>query len=386
MNIISREQRILKMIKGEDIDYLPSQITFADRSRYKLISEALGLASENELDDYLENHFYFSFTRHDKTMIFRDVKEEIEKLKIDGYAFPDWENKVVYDAWGIGYKVGVGSFFVCSHPLQKLKSNDINVEILPPEIKDAIFSETIEDAVKKYKTPDINMKNNFLDWENDLNMYANHFMVLPSGYAGIYERAYHILGFEELMLYIALKPKLVEELLDKITDYKIEIAKKTVEMGFKIAHTGDDLGTQHGGFFSMEVFKNIILPRIKRHWEVFNKAGLPIMLHSCGDITKYIPSLIDIGLRILEPVQPVMDLKYLKKEYGKDLIFFGGINTQKLPFLSPEEVATLTRDTIRILGKGGGYVIAPSQEIMNDVPIENIKALLETIKRERNNF
>jgi len=109
------------------------------------------------------------------------------------------------------------------------------------------------------------------------------------------------------------------------------------------------------------------------------------MLHSCGNIIDYLPDLIDAGLKILEPTQPCMDLKYLKKEFGKDLVFFGGIDTQQLPFISEKETRELARNTIRILGKGGGYIIAPSQEIMNDIPIENVKAIVETIREEREN-
>ena len=86
-----------------------------------------------------------------------------------------------------------------------------------------------------------------------------------------------------------------------------------------------------GRIFSDSMFRKIILPRLKRQWDIFTAAGLPVMLHSCGDITHYIPDLINAGLKILEPCQPCMDLKYLKKEFSKDLIFYGGINTQTLP-------------------------------------------------------
>jgi uroporphyrinogen decarboxylase len=136
--------------------------------------------------------------------------------------------------------------------------------------------------------------------------------------------------------------------------------------------------------FSKETFREFFLPRIKRYWQVFNDAGLPIMMHSCGCLTEFLPDLIDIGLRILEPVQPCMDLEFLKREYGKDLVFWGGSETQNfLPFGTPEQVKENARKTIRTLGKGGGLIIAPSQEVMNDVPIENVKALVETIIEER---
>ena len=380
---LTKEERVLRVINGQEVDYLPSQITLADRTRDTDISKALGLSDASELDDYLENHLYLTLTLQDKPLFFRDVKDVINDLHDKGFANPDWENNVVYDNWGMGIKVGAGSFFCSFHPLQGQTTEHI-AKFMPKELsRDSYMSKDIKEAVKNYTVPDINKPGNFSDWQKDLKEHSGNYLVWPSGYFGIYERSYAIMGWNEFMLNTAAEPKVVEELMDKVTDYKIEHAKKMVETGFKIAHHGDDLGTQCGGFFSKETFLKIIYPRLKRQWKVFTDAGLPIMLHCCGNLIDFIPYLIDIGLKILEPVQPCMDLAYLKKEYGKDLIFFGGINTQVLPYISAEETKKLTRDTIRILGKGGGHIIAPSQELMNDIPVENIKALVETIREER---
>jgi uroporphyrinogen decarboxylase len=255
---------------------------------------------------------------------------------------------------------------------------------MPDDVnRESLFQE-IEDAVRNYSAPNIEREGNFADMEKDLAEQSGDFLVIPSGYFGIYERAYAIMGFEQFMTNLALKPKIVHQLLDKITDYKVEMAKKIVQMGFKVAHHGDDFGTQDSTLFSKETFREFFLPRIKRYWHVFNDAGLPIMMHSCGCLTDFLPDLIDIGLRVLEPVQPCMDLEFLKREYGKDLVFWGGIETQNyLPFGTPQQVKENARKTIRTLGKGGGLIIAPSQEVMNDVPIENVKALVETIVEER---
>ena len=380
---LNKKERVLRVINRHEVDYLPSQINLADRTRDAEISKALGLANANELDDYLENHLYLTLTLQDKPLFFRDVVDVINDLHDKGFANPDWENNVVYDNWGMGIKVGAGSFFCSFHPLQGKTTEQI-AGFMPKNLSQSAYMETdIEKAVKNYTVPDINMAHNFDDWEKDLKEQAGKFFVWASGYFGIYERAYAIMGWNEFMLNIAANPKVVEELMDKVTEYKIEHAKKMVQMGFKMGHHGDDMGTQCGGFFSKDTFTKFILPRLKREWEVFTDAGLPIMLHCCGNLMDFIPDLIDIGLTILEPVQPCMDLEFLKREYGKDLIFFGGINTQVLPYITPEETKKLTRDTIRILGKGGGHIIAPSQELMNDIPVENIKALVETIREER---
>jgi uroporphyrinogen decarboxylase len=111
-----------------------------------------------------------------------------------------------------------------------------------------------------------------------------------------------------------------------------------------------------------------------------------MIMHSCGDITPFIPDLLEIGLDMLEPVQPCMDLDALKRNFGDRLSFWGGIDTQHLlPYGTPEEVRAESRRVIRTLGKGGRYMIAPSQEIMADVPLANIIALLQTIAEERGN-
>ncbi|MHB1347439.1 MAG: uroporphyrinogen decarboxylase family protein [Candidatus Humimicrobiaceae bacterium] len=380
---LNKEERVLRVINRQEVDYLPSQITLADRTRDEEISKALGLSSASELDDYLENHLYLTLTLQDKPLFYRDVKDEINRLHELDFCNPDWENNVVYDNWGMGIKVGAGSFFCSFHPLQG-KTTEHIAKFMPASLsREAYMATDVVKAVRNYTTPDINKPENFTDWERDLKEQSGKYLVWASGYFGIYERAYAIMGWNEFMLNIAANPKVVEELMDKVTEYKIQHAKKMVEMGFKMGHHGDDLGTQCGGFFSKETFNKYILPRLKREWEVFTDAGLPIMLHCCGNLIDFIPALIDIGLTILEPVQPCMDLEFLKKEYGKDLIFFGGINTQVLPYITPEETRKLTRDTIRTLGKGGGHIIAPSQELMNDIPVANIKALVETIREER---
>jgi len=384
MQIKNKEDRVLRVIEKKEVDFLPSQINFADRSRHGEISSALGLDSEDMLDEYLENHFLLTFTLQDKPMIYKDVVDEINNLQKLGFAIPDWPNNIVYDQWGIGYTVGVGSFFITYHPLQQ-KNFDIDLKFIPDRLKEAVMTKDITKAVDNYSCPDPDFPGNFTDWENDLKKYSGEFLVWPSGYGGIYERSYHLIGWEEFMTYIASDRRLIENILDKVTEYKIEIAKKTIELGFKIGHAGDDLGTQASGFFSENMFKNIFLPRLKEYWDVFNKAGIPIMFHSCGNLLQYLPDLIGIGLKILEPCQPCMDLKYLKREYGKDLVFYGGIDTQRLPHLSPGQAREMVKETINILGKGGGYIIAPSQEIMNDVPVENIRAMVETIKVERVN-
>ncbi len=380
---MTQEERVMRTIRREELDYLPSQITFSDRTRMQALSEAMGFNSVEELDHYLENHFYMTLSLDDVPLFYRNDVALMQELESRGFCSVDRERGIVYDRWGVGIDMNSDGFFPVSHPLvkgdekvvQKFRPNDLE--------KADLFTSDVE-AIRAYQAPDPD-KDGIFEWmEHDLPRHSGDYMVFPSGYIGIYERAYLLMGYEEFMTGLSENREVVEELLDKITDYKIHIAQRVVQMGFKVAHYGDDLGTQCGPMFSKTLFREVLKPRMARLWKVYQDAGIPIIMHSCGHITDLIPDLIEIGLNVLEPTQPVMDLEYLKREFGKDLVFWGGIDTQHiLPNGTPEQVKELATRTIRTLGKGGGHIIAPAQEVMKDVPIPNVRALVETINAER---
>lgn len=256
---------------------------------------------------------------------------------------------------------------------------------MPPGLnKQAILEDDLEKAVNAFIPPEAITDLNISGVIEKLQNPDGERLYAVCGYGGMFERSYHVMGFEELMMELVLNPNIVEKMFDKILEHKIEVAKEVVKLGAKIGHTGDDLGTQQAGLFSLEMFRKFLKPRYAKLFEVYKKAGIPIMMHSCGYVTDYIPDLIEIGLDVLEVVQPCMDHKFLKREYGKDLTFYGGIDTQIiLPRATPDEVRKMVKETIHTLGKGGGYIVAPAQEITKDIPIENIKALVETVLVER---
>ncbi|MCL4415538.1 MAG: hypothetical protein M1365_02385 [Actinobacteria bacterium] len=380
---MNKEERFLKTIKRQDIDYLPSQITFSDRTRFGKLAKIMNFDSEDEFENYLQNHMKFTFSTTDMPLFNRNNVEFMKELEKMGYAKVDLEKGIVYDLWGVGIEMFSDGVFPCFHPLQAGDKKLVE-KFMPDNLNKDFLANADEDAIRNYKTPDPHKKDNFYFAEKDIKEFSGEYIVVPSGYCGIYERSFFLIGFEEFMTNIALNPVLIGDFLDKITDYKVEVAKSFVKAGVKVGHSSDDMGTQLGTLFSKKTFMEMFKPRIARVWKVFKDAGIPVIFHSCGNIVDYIPDLIEIGLDVLEPVQPVMDLKYLKKEFGKHISFFGGIDTQNiLPKGTPDQVKKLASETINILGKGGGYIISTAQEIMNDVPIENIKALLETIMKER---
>ena len=381
---MTKKQRVLATIERKEMDYLPSQITLADRTRDKELMAALKLPKGVTLDEYLENHLIISLAKQDYPLFLRNDISLMRELEKEGYCRVDEANNVVYDSWGMGVRVGEDGFFCCFHPLEKKLDRKFAERWMPERIWEAVTADTLEERVRKWTPPDPNQPGNY-EWnQRDIDTYGNEYFVFPSGYFGLYERAYGIISIPTLFESVLLRPKLVEELLDKITDYKVEMAKQFVKMDFKAGHVGDDLGTQVGPFVPPDVYFKLLQPQYKRLFKVYRDAGWHMMMHSCGCITQFLPDLIEAGLDVIEPVQPCMGLEFIKKEYGKDLTFWGGIDTQQLlPFGTPEDVRKESARVIRLLGKGGGHIIAPAQEVMKDVPLANIVALLETIVEER---
>jgi uroporphyrinogen decarboxylase len=112
--------------------------------------------------------------------------------------------------------------------------------------------------------------------------------------------------------------------------------------------------------------------------------GMYVAQHSCGDIHEVFPYLIDAGLDIYNTFQPeIYNVVEMKKLYGKHITFYGGISTQRLlPFASSDEVRLETRKMMDLIGKGGGYIVAPTHAIPDDVPTENILAFLDVVKNQ----
>ena len=132
--------------------------------------------------------------------------------------------------------------------------------------------------------------------------------------------------------------------------------------------------------FSPEDWRRYFKPALARLFNTAKSRGVRVMYHICGSPIAIIPDLIDIGMDILMPLQlgtKDMDPTFLKREFGKDITFWGGVDTQHLlPYGTPDEVRAEVRRLIDILGQDGGYVLASSHDLLGDVPVQNIVAML----------
>ncbi|MCR5264872.1 MAG: hypothetical protein K6D94_13425 [Clostridiales bacterium] len=123
----------------------------------------------------------------------------------------------------------------------------------------------------------------------------------------------------------------------------------------------------------------MLKPGAKKEYDIIKNAGLDVWVHSCGDISRVMPDLTELGADVLNPLQPeCMDIYRLKDLYGDKLTFWGGVSTQRtLPYGSPEQVREETRAVAERLAVNGGYIIAAAQGIQGDVPFENLCALVD---------
>jgi uroporphyrinogen decarboxylase len=173
-------------------------------------------------------------------------------------------------------------------------------------------------------------------------------------------------------------PGYTTELLDRITAIQLVLIRRFLDLGVDGAYFGDDYGAQKNLLFSPRMWRQYVKPRLARLFAPFRERGLPVLMHSDGQIQQILPDLVEIGLTALNPVQPeVLDHRWLRETFESKLAYYGGVSTQTvLPYGTPEEVAAAVAHCVGDLAPDGtGLVIAPSHRMMTDIPLANVDAL-----------
>ncbi len=199
----------------------------------------------------------------------------------------------------------------------------------------------------------------------------------------IFEPAWQIRGFDELLTGLLTGEEAAALLLDRITELRRFQARRFAEAGADILGVGDDVGMEDRMMLSPALWRAWLKPRLAAviGAALAVRPGLIVHYHSDGYVEPIVPDLIEIGVNVLNPVQPeCMDPVQLKKEYGAYLAFSGTIGTQTtMPFGTPEEVRRVVKDRVATVGCGGGLLIAPTHVLEPDVPWENVVALVEAV-------
>lgn len=257
--------------------------------------------------------------------------------------------------------------------------------------------ESIKEALEKYSFPSLKGKKEevFLVLDQLLPKGDSRALILDRNCAGLTEIALRLRGYEEFFIDSAIDLTGADRLLNEVLNYKLEyweymseyVKKQNLQQKALVAVEADDLGTQESLLFSPKIIREIVLPKYEMLITYIKKSipGIKVFFHTDGAIFELIPDLIKIGVDILNPVQfsaRGMDLKRLKQEYSKDIVFWGGvIDTQEtLPHATPQQIKDQVKQNIEILAPGGGFVCAAVHNIQADVPPENFWAYWEAVQ------
>ncbi len=199
----------------------------------------------------------------------------------------------------------------------------------------------------------------------------------------LFETAWQIRGFEELIMDLLDENELSVCLIDRIMAIRKKQVAAHVRAGVDVLMLGDDIGMQTGMMLSPDLWRSVFKPRMA---ELIGAAkairpDIPVFYHSDGDIREVIPDLIEIGVTVLNPIQPeCMDPAEIKRLYGDKLAFWGSISVQKtLPFGTPEDVKNEVRVRMETIGRDGGLLLGPAHMIEPEVPWENLSAFFEAV-------
>ncbi len=209
------------------------------------------------------------------------------------------------------------------------------------------------------------------------------FAILCSG-CSVFQHPTYVRGMDKLMLDMAANPELADFVFDKFTDFYYEFYRRIFESAgdlIDIFALADDLGMQNSLLISPRMFEKFVAPRLRKMAELAHQYDIKLLLHSCGNIQKIIPRLIELGLDVLDPIQPeAMDPLKIKEEFGDQLCLRGGISAQQtLTQGTVDDVVTETKRIMEHLAPGGGYILAPGHPVLTvDMPTENIIAMYET--------
>lgn len=277
------------------------------------------------------------------------------------------DDKPYTDEWGVGWEIhpydtpfGTGSYTeIASHPLAQ------------------------DASIHSYQPPDPTRPELYEASAKMIGDFSSDYWIVGVTVTTIFETAWALRGLEQMMLDMAMNPDLANHLLDIPYHYHLTAAKKLAEMGVDMIWTGDDVGSQSQMMISPIMWRKFFKPRMAEfisELKAINPA-IKVAYHTDGNVELILPELIEIGIDVLNPIQPAsMDPAKIKQEYGDKLCFWGTVDEQQtLPFGTPEDVANEIRLRLDTVGFDGGLILAPTHHVQLDTPLENFWAMVNTI-------
>jgi uroporphyrinogen decarboxylase len=271
------------------------------------------------------------------------------------------------DEWDIGWDVV---------PYNTPFGNGIYTEICRHPLAD-------DHAISGYHAPDPNRPELYRAAEQMIQDFKAEYWIVGSTVTTVFETAWALRGFKQMLMDMARNPDLANALFEIPYHYHLTAAKKLVELGVDMIYLGDDMGAQTQMMISPSMWRKYFKPRMANiiaGLKSINPA-LKVAYHTDGNVEPIIPELIEIGLDVLNPIQPAsMDPAKIKKEYGDKLCFWGTIDEQyTLPFGSPQNVINEVNLRLETVGFNGGLILAPTHSVQLDTPLENFWAMVNTV-------
>jgi uroporphyrinogen decarboxylase len=283
------------------------------------------------------------------------------------------EDGTFYDDFNIRWRKAAYYYDMIEHPLAESAIDDLPNAVFPDP-----YTPGRTAGIKEYA------KHLFEDTEFAISF--GHIAMGP------FEMSGNLRGYDNFLMDLAGDPKYAEALLDKNLENAIgfwDVHLREVGEYVQVVCQGDDLGMQLSPWISPTMYRQYIKPRHKKLFDfIRSKTKAKIFLHSCGSVHDLIPDLIEAGVEILSPVQvsaSKMDLQRLKKDFGKDICFWGGgVDTQQvLPNATLQELKDHVSRTFDIMAPGGGWVFVPVHNIQSDIAPERIEAVYQTALQKR---
>lgn len=238
-------------------------------------------------------------------------------------------------------------------------------------------------ALASYQPPDPTRPELYTEAERVMRDYGAEYWIVGVTVTTIFETAWALRGLEQMLMDFVMAPEIADQILEIPYQYHLTAAKKLVELGVDMIWTGDDIGAQNRLLMSPQHWRQFLKPRMANfiaELKAINPA-VKVAYHSDGNILPLIPELIEIGIDVLNPIQPAsMDPAQLKQQFGDELCFWGTVDEQHtLPFGTPESVRAEILTRLDTIGAGGGLILGPTHHVQLDTPLENFWSMVNSI-------
>jgi len=354
---MNHRERVIAALNHEQPDRCPMQVSFTPEFADRLRSD-LQIRGNKLHNPHGGGNTY---------ALERAIGEDLLLTSV-GWANSYYQGPSDYvDEWGIGFR---------SVPYATQFGTGRYTETVWRPLSDAA-------ALSTYKAPDPNRPKLYEEAEVLIRDFQRDNWIVGVTVTTIFETAWALRGYERLMMDFVEDPELAENILEIPYRYHLTAAERLVRMGVDMIWIGDDVGTQDRMLLSPAHWRRFLKPRMAHFIETIKNINprLKVPYHNDGCVYPIISELIEIGVDVLNPIQPAsMDPAGLKREYGDRLCFWGTIDEQwTLPFGGPDDVRSEVLRRLRTIGEGGGLILGPTHHVQLDTPLENFWAMMHTI-------